>query len=83
MISIISSLPVWFLMLIIAALIIAVIYRLVRHGIKIKTPIIEIDATEESNDAGKMEEAKGEQKESSSPKGDGEEKKAPELNTVP
>ena len=83
MTSIISSLPIWFTMLIIAALVIAVIYRLVRYGIKIKTPIIEIDATEESNDAGKMEEAKGEQKESSSPQGDGAQKKAPELDTVP
>ena len=42
--EIIAKLPSWYIMLIISVIIGAIIYRLVRYGVKIKAGPVEIDA---------------------------------------
>jgi hypothetical protein len=53
--SYIASLPLWFTMPIIGGFALAIIYRLVKHGIKIKVGSAEIDATDEAEHKGIQE----------------------------
>lgn len=57
MLTFITSLPLWFTMPLIAGLIIAIIYRFVRYGVKIKAGSIEIDATDDTTDDGNIKNA--------------------------